>query len=82
MKMLLTVVMCSIINGEPVCVKPYTFENTYNDYYSCMIDGYNKASDKTIELGKDGVNEYKIYIKFGCSEQSEIDKLKEKGKGV
>ena len=82
MKILLTIVICSIIDGEPVCVEPHTFEHTYNDYYDCMIDGYNKASDKTVQLGRDPVNEFKIYIKFGCTEQSEIDKLKEKGKGV
>jgi hypothetical protein len=41
-----------------------------------MIDGYNKAHDKTIQLGRKDVNEYKIFIKFGCTEEKQI------GKGV
>ena len=32
-----------------------------------MIEGYNKSSDKIIELGREDVNEYNIYIKFGCT---------------
>ena len=69
MKYLLTVIMCSIINGETVCLPPYTFDNKYNDVYDCMIDGYNKASNKTLELGRNDVNQYKIFIKFGCTEE-------------
>jgi len=68
MKFFLTVIMCSLINGETVCTPPHTFDNGYNEYYDCMIDGYNKASDKTMELGRESVNDYKIFIKFGCLE--------------
>jgi len=82
MKFILTIIMCSIIEGQTTCIPPYVFETEYNDVYDCMVDGYNKANDKTIELGREQVNKYKIYIKFGCSEQSEVDKLKEKGEGV
>ncbi len=82
MKFILTIIMCSIIEGQTTCTQPYIFETEYNDVYDCMVDGYNKANDKTIELGREQVNKYKIYIKFGCSEQSEVDKLKEKGEGV
>ena len=32
-----------------------------------MVDGYNKASDKTIEMGRETVNEYNVFIKFGCT---------------
>ena len=42
----------------------------YNDVYDCMVDGYNKSSDKTIELGREQINEYNIFIKFGCSPKS------------
>ena len=82
MKFILTIIMCSIIDGQTTCIPPYIFEKEYNDVYDCMIEGYNKANDKTIELGREQVNKYKIYIKFGCSEQSEVDELKEKGEGV
>jgi hypothetical protein len=43
-------------------------EETYKDGYSCMLSGYTKSYDKIVELGKDDVNKYNIYIKFGCSE--------------
>ena len=75
MKYILTMVMCSVVNGQTVCLPPFTFEDKYNDAFDCMVDGYNKASDKTIELGRDDVNKYKIFIKFSCTE----DKI---GKGV
>jgi hypothetical protein len=68
MKYFLTVIMCSLINGETVCTPPHTFNTQYNDVFDCMVDGYNKSSDKTIEIGRDVVNEYKVFIKFGCSE--------------
>ena len=67
MKFLLTVVMCSVLNGETKCLPPHTFDTHYNDAYDCMVDGYNKASDKTIEMGRETVNEYNVFIKFGCT---------------
>ena len=39
----------------------------YNDAYDCMIAGYKKSSEKILELGREDVNEYNIYIKFGCT---------------
>jgi len=72
MKFILTVIMCSIIEGQTTCIPPHTFETEYNDVYDCMIDGYNKANDKTIELGREQVNKYKIFIKFGCSTKEEV----------
>tara|TARA_B100001029_G_C14606584_1_gene206746 strand:+ start:159 stop:332 length:174 start_codon:yes stop_codon:yes gene_type:complete len=47
---------------------PFKIEETYKDGYECMLDGYTKSYDKIIELGRDDVNKYNIYIKFGCSE--------------
>ena len=43
------------------------FRGLYDDAYDCMVDGYNKASDKTIEMGRETVNEYNVFIKFGCT---------------
>ena len=33
-----------------------------------MVNGYNKSYDKIVEIGREDVNEYNIYIKFGCYE--------------
>ena len=47
---------------------PFQAEVEYVDAYECMLDGYTKSYDKILELGRDDVNKYNIYIKFGCSE--------------
>tara|TARA_E500000305_G_C3894934_1_gene175949 strand:- start:88 stop:261 length:174 start_codon:yes stop_codon:yes gene_type:complete len=47
---------------------PFTLEKTYKDGYECMLDGYTKSYDKIVEIGREEVNKYNIYIKFGCSE--------------
>ena len=68
MKFLLTMVICSIIDGNTTCIPPITFDEKYKDGYDCMVSGYTKSHDKIVELGRDDVNKYKIYIKFGCYE--------------
>tara|TARA_Y100000004_G_scaffold174236_1_gene212787 strand:+ start:421 stop:651 length:231 start_codon:yes stop_codon:yes gene_type:complete len=68
MEYVLTIFMCAIVQGKTTCLPPITMEETYKDGYSCMLSGYTKSYDKIVELGKDDVNKYNIYIKFGCSE--------------
>jgi len=50
------------------CLPPVKFDILYKDGYDCMVDGYTKAHEKFIEIGREEVNKYNIYIKFGCSE--------------
>tara|TARA_R100000231_G_scaffold126958_1_gene97665 strand:+ start:366 stop:539 length:174 start_codon:yes stop_codon:yes gene_type:complete len=47
---------------------PFTVNQTYKDGYTCMLDGYAKSYDKIVQIGREEVNKYNIYIKFGCSE--------------
>jgi hypothetical protein len=47
---------------------PHTFPERYNDFYSCMVAGYEKSLEKTIELGKHEVNSEMYFIKFRCTE--------------
>ncbi len=68
MKYLLTMVICSIIDGKTNCIPPIPIDEIYNDSYECMLSGYTKSYDKIVELGRDDVNKYNIYIKFGCYE--------------
>ena len=49
---------------------PQRIDETYTDGYSCMLGGYKKAYDKIIEVGRDDVNKFSIYIKFGCNEDN------------
>ena len=75
MKILLTVVMCSGIANT--CLPPHTFPESYHDIYSCMVDGYKKAMEKTIEIGAEEVNKHQIYIKFDCKEFIVLEKGEE-----
>ena len=68
MKFILTLVMCSIVNGKTTCLPPFQSQIDYNDAYDCMVDGYMKSYDKIVELGRETVNEYNVYIRFGCNE--------------
>ena len=58
----------SFVEGKTTCMQPHSFEDKYTDAYSCMLDGYTRSYDKIVELGKDDVNKFNIYIKFGCNE--------------
>ena len=68
MKILLTIIICSGVSDT--CLQPFTFEPTYNSIYDCMVEGYTKSLEKTIEIGKEAVNEYDIYIKFMCEKDN------------
>ena len=68
MKFILTFLMCSVIDGKTTCLPPFQYEVEYVDAYECMLDGYNQSYNKIVELGREDVNKYNIYIKFGCNE--------------
>ena len=68
MKFILVLIMCATINGKTTCMPPLQAELEYEDAYSCMLDGYQKSYDKIVEIGKEQVNDYNIYIRFGCNE--------------
>tara|TARA_R100001460_G_scaffold6_1_gene15 strand:+ start:532 stop:771 length:240 start_codon:yes stop_codon:yes gene_type:complete len=68
MEFMLTMILCAFVDGKTTCMPPHTFETKYKDAYSCMLDGYTKSYDKILELGKEDVNRFNIYIKFGCNE--------------
>ena len=68
MDFVLTIIMCGFIDGQTTCMRPHTFEDKYKDAYSCILDGYTKSHDKIVEIGREEVNLYNIYLKFGCNE--------------
>jgi hypothetical protein len=71
MKILLTIIICSGVSDT--CLQPFTFEPTYNSIYDCMVEGYTKALEKTIEIGKEEVNKHDIYIKFSCGVDNRLE---------
>ena len=68
MEYVLTMIICAYVEGKTTCMPPHKFDDIYVDGYSCMLDGYTKSFDKIVELGRDDVNKFNIYIKFGCNE--------------
>ena len=70
MDFVLVMIMCAYIEGKTTCLPPQRIDETYEDGYTCMLDGYKKSYDKIIEFGREDVNKLNIYIKFGCHEDN------------
>ena len=70
MKYSLYMIICSLLAGE--CMPPLKVDKTFNDMYSCLNAGYEESLNRLKTIGKEEVNEYKIYIKFICKGEDEI----------
>jgi len=70
MKILLTLIMCSYIQGS--CLQPYQWPEQYNSMYECMLAGYEESQKKMKEIGRVEVNKHEIYIRFTCTPAKEI----------
>ena len=65
MKFILYMIICSALYGE--CLPAHRMVTTYNTHYDCMMAGYEEASLKMKEMGRQDVNKHQIYIKFTCT---------------
>ena len=70
MKVILFLYMCSFNTG--VCLPPYEFPTYFNDMYECLNAGYLESLKKSKEIGRQGVNENGIYIRFACKEKTTV----------
>tara|TARA_R100001082_G_scaffold59463_1_gene32988 strand:- start:239 stop:451 length:213 start_codon:yes stop_codon:yes gene_type:complete len=70
MKILLTLIMCSYVQGS--CLQPYEWPERYNSMYDCMLAGYEESQNKMKEIGRAEVNKHQIYIRFTCTEAGDI----------
>ena len=61
----LILVLCSLESNT--CLSPFSYQEQFNDSYDCMIKGYEESLIKSIEIGREKLNEHKIYIKFSCN---------------
>ena len=64
MKILLTLIMCSYVQGS--CLQPYEWPIQYDSMYDCMQAGYQESQNKMKEIGRVEVNKHQIYIRFTC----------------
>ena len=61
--------MCSLSSGH--CLEPFVWPEKFDSAYECSIAGYDAAAAKLKEIGKEGVNKYKVSITFMCTESFE-----------
>lgn len=57
-------IMCSNIHS--MCLDPHPL--SYHDtMYDCLMSGYEEASIKQKEVGKEDTNKHEIFVKFSCT---------------
>ena len=72
-ELMLVLYMCSSVANT--CMPPFQWPERFEDSFSCMIKGYEEAAKKTIEIGRQEINQHKIFIKFDCLEVDPITSL-------
>mgnify|MGYP001167598639 FL=1 len=64
MKVLLTMIMCSGLQGMCLTPHPLSYHDTM---YDCLMSGYEEASKKQIEVGREETKKHEIFVKFSCT---------------
>ena len=62
---MLVMIFCTATHQ--ICQDPYPMLKSYDNFYNCMIAGYEEAKNKTLNVGREQVNKDLIYIKFYCT---------------
>jgi len=66
MKIVLSLIICSALAGE--CNLPFNNKELFEDWASCMYQGYNDSVQLLDMMGNDYINQNQIFIKFACSD--------------
>jgi len=66
MKIVLSLIICSALAGE--CKPPFNHKDLFEDWSTCMYQGYNDSLQLLTVMGDDYINANKIFIKFTCKE--------------
>ena len=69
-ELVLFLYLCS--GAANTCLAPYKWPERFEDSFTCMVKGYEEAARKTIEIGRQEINQHKIFIKFDCLEVDPI----------
>ena len=46
---------------------PHPPTHYHNTMYDCLMTGYEEASKKQIEVGKEDTKKYEVFVKFSCT---------------
>ncbi len=71
MKIVLIFLVCSYAASE--CAPPLRWPETFDDPYSCSVAGYEEATRKLKEIGREEVNKLGLSITFTCNLLSEAN---------
>ena len=66
MNFILTLILCSGIDG--ICLPMYEEKKPFKDFYDCILSGNFKSIIELENIGREIVNNNKLYIKYGCNE--------------
>ena len=66
-------ILCSGVAGN--CLEAHKTSTTYDNFYDCMIAGYENSLSKMQVLGPEAVNEHQMFIKFFCTPEKKEKKL-------
>ena len=73
MKIFLFIILCSGVAGK--CLDPYKSNTISDNFYDCMISGYEESLSRMEVLGPEAINEHKMFFKFFCSPEKKEKKL-------
>ena len=62
----LTLILYICSAAANTCIEPYTWPDTFDSSYQCMLKGYEESYKKIEQMGPETVNEFNVYIKFDC----------------
>jgi len=66
MNFILTLVICSAVDG--ICLPMYEEKKLFKDFYDCILSGNFKSIIELENIGREIVNDNKLYMKYGCNE--------------
>ena len=66
MKIVLSLIICSALAGE--CKPPFNHKDLFEDWSTCMYQGYNDSLQLLTVMGDDYITANKIFIKITCKE--------------
>ena len=69
MKIVLSIIICSALAGE--CKPSFQHKDLFEDWSSCMYQGYNDSLSLFGVMCDDYINQNNIFIKFACNEIDE-----------
>ena len=64
MKVALLMIICSSLYRE--CLPPQQMTNTYNNFYDCLLAGYEESIKTIKQIGSEDINKNKTSIRFIC----------------